>query len=103
MTRIKVEFDPLRITLPGSGPFFGEIWIGLPPVHLNVMDLSMGFELLEGAHLGADVELWGLKMDIKEPGMTTGEMVGFIESIEPQLKRAWEICDEESRKPRRTL
>jgi hypothetical protein len=102
VTKIEVEFDPLRITLPGAGPFSGEIWFILPEVHLNVVDLALtGCDLLEGAHIGAEGKFWGLKTNLPEPGITADQVTRLIEEAEPLLKRVWEICDRESRKPRR--
>jgi len=55
---VLIDFDPLRIQLPGVGPFVGKVRVMLPEHHVKMWDLSMGIDLLEGAHIGGDARLW---------------------------------------------
>jgi hypothetical protein len=83
---VLVDFDPLRITLPGAGPFAGTVRILLPEVHFKLLDLSMGIDLLEGAHVGGDERLWCLSFDVPEPGLDAGQLCLFLAEAEPTLR-----------------
>ena len=92
---ILIDFDPLRITLPGPGPFVGKVRIVLPEVHVKLVDLSMG-GILPGAHVGSEGRLWSLDIpDVPEPGMTAGQVTEFVAAAEKELKRMWELIQEE--------
>lgn len=91
---VSVSFDPLRIELPGAGPFIGEIHIVLPEHHYTVMDLSLG-GIIPGAHFGADGRGWALKFAVGEPGMKAGDLLRFIEETEHLLKQAHGLIQEE--------
>ena len=93
---VLIDFDPLRITLPGAGPFAGTIRVILPEVHLRLVDLSMGFRELEGAHIGADGRCWSL--DIPEPGMTASNLTAFIEAAQDELKQMHRLIQAEKDK-----
>ncbi len=92
---ILVDFNPLRITLPGTGPFAGKIRIVLPEVHLKLWDLSMGTDLLGGAHIGSDARAWSVDFDAPEPGIKAGELAQFVADCEPQLREMHRIIQEE--------
>lgn len=91
-------FNPLQVTLPKVDVFVGEVEILLPDVHVKWVDLSMGIDLLKGAHIGSDGPALGLKVDIEEPGVSPKEMMGFILDAQDVLEKVWrkgqEILDE---------
>jgi len=93
---VLIDFDPLRIALPGAGPFVGTVKIVLPEVHAKLVDLSMGMHLLQGAHIGSDGRLWSLDIkDIQEPGMEAGDLLKFIASAEGELREMHRLIQEE--------
>ena len=92
---VLIDFDPLRITLPGAGPFAGTVHIILPEFHLKFHDLSMG-GILGGAHIGADGRCWSLDIpDIPEPGMTAGQLTAFVEAAQDELKKMHRLIQAE--------
>ena len=92
---ILVDFDPLKITLPGAGPFIGTIKILLPEHHIKLRDLSMGIDLLQGAHIGDDARCWAVTFDVPEPGIEAGDLCKFIQETEAQLKDLWALVQAE--------
>ena len=93
---VLIDFDPLRITLPGAGPFAGTIHIILPEVHIKLVDLSADLRELEGAHIGADGRCWSLDIpDIPEPGMTAAQLTAFIEAAQDELKKMYRLIQTE--------
>ncbi len=91
---ILVSFDPLKIELPGAGPFVGEIRIVLPEVHFKLHDLSMGGIIPDGPYIGGDARLWGFTFAMDEPGMEAGALLTFIASVEEQLKEMHRLIQE---------
>lgn len=93
---ILIHFEPeYRIELPPTKTFVGKVKLMLPEVHVKFLDLSLGIDLLQGAHLGSDGRVFSLDMTIPEPGMTAGEMVEFLGGIEPQLRQMHTIVQHE--------
>jgi len=91
--RIK-SFDPILIELPNVQTLTGEVRIVLPPIHLQIYDLSLG-GALPGAHLGSDAEIAGLTMTLQEPGMKASDMLAFIMAAQDDLKKMWDIWQAE--------
>lgn len=92
---VLVDFDPLRITLPGAGPFVGRVRISLPEHHVKLLDLSMGIDLLAGAHVGGDGRVYGFEFTVPEPGITAGQLTEFIAVSQEQLKLLHRVIQEE--------
>jgi hypothetical protein len=93
---VLVDFDPLKITLPGAGPFVGTIEIMLPEHHFKLVGLSMGMDLLDGAHIGGDARMWAVTIpNVPEPGMEASDLLQFIEQSEPQLRELWALVQKE--------
>jgi hypothetical protein len=85
-TKILIHFNPYRVEMPAIDRFVGEVNIMLPEQHFKLLDLSMGIDLLNGAHIGGDGRVWALKMDIPEPGMEAGKMLEFLVKAELQIR-----------------
>lgn len=82
-----LQFDPLRLELPTvkEGKRFS---IVLPPVHVKVLDLSMG-GLIEGnPHIGADAELFECYANFDEP-VPVATMVEHIAGAADLYKKMW--------------
>jgi hypothetical protein len=84
------SFHPLNVTLPPQEQLVGKVHIVLPDIHVQVYDLSMGIDLLKGAHLGSDAPMLGLDIDLPEP-VATGEFMKFIIASRDMLEEAWKL------------
>jgi hypothetical protein len=91
--RIK-SFDPVVIELPKVQTFIGETRIILPPLHLQLYDLSLD-GALPGAHIGSDAELAGVTITLSKPGIDAAEMLTFIMAAQDQFKAMWKIVQRE--------
>jgi hypothetical protein len=91
------QFNPLEVTIPKvEGSFVGKVKIVLPDVHMQLYDLSMGIDLLKGAHIGADGPAFSVDMDVPEPGVTRAQMMEMIlaaEEAQGELDKAGAILD----------
>ena len=92
---VLLSFDPLRIELPGPGPFAGTVRIVLPEHHVRLIDLSMG-GILPGAHVGGEgrIASWNI-LDIPEPGMEAADLLNFIAEAEGQFKEMHRLIQEQ--------
>lgn len=88
------QFNPLQVTLPKVERFVGTVRILLPDLHVQLMDLSMGIDLLKGAHIGSDGPLFSLDMTIPEPGITPGQMMELVYEAQDILEEMWRRCQE---------
>ncbi len=91
--RVK-SFDPLVVELP-TGPIVGRVTVVLPPVHLQLYDLSMGLDLLAGAHIGGDMPIAGLSFDVGAEGIAPEKVVGFIHKAQAELRTIWQAYQDE--------
>jgi len=66
----------------------------LPEHHVKMWDLSMGIDLLEGAHIGGDARLWSVDFETSEPGITAGDLTQLIADTEEQLKELHRLVQE---------
>ena len=87
-------FDPLSFILPIGKQLVGPVRVVLPPIHVQVYDLSMGFDLLKGAHLGSDVPIFGINIDFVGP-VDMGKFVQFLVESQDTLKGMWEVAQAE--------
>lgn len=83
-------FHPLNVTLPPGEEVVGKIRIVLPPIHVKVYDLSMGIDLLHGAHLGSDVPILGLDLEATEP-VPVEALMAFIVKSKDDLEQIWKL------------
>lgn len=90
-------FDPLTIQFP-PGHISGRVVILLPPLHLQLYDLSMGMDLLAGAHIGADVQLVALSFDVGENGVGSEKIFEFIRRSREDLRVIWQAYQDELNK-----
>ena len=92
MTEIQIKsFHPLNVTLPATKEVSGKVRILLPDIHVQVWDLSMGIPELNGAHLGSDVPLYGVNIELEEP-METAKLMAFIIEAQDTLEQAWRLA-----------
>ena len=76
-TLIIEGFEPLRLALPTEVDLVGEVWVQLPPVHVNLIDLSLGGLIPDQPHVGADLPLTRIAITLSEP-TTVGHIVDAI-------------------------
>ncbi|MFH1574651.1 MAG: hypothetical protein ABIG68_11750 [Acidobacteriota bacterium] len=95
MTEILIDFDPYRVTMPPVERFVGKVQIMLPEHHFRLYDLSMGMDLLKGAHIGGDARCWALKLNLPEPGMTASDMMAFLQKSEKQIVALHKLVQDE--------
>lgn len=81
-------FHPLNVALPEGEQVEGKIRILLPPVHVQLYDLSMGIDLLKGAHIGGDAPMFGMTITLPEP-VDTGDLVKFLIASQGTLELLW--------------
>lgn len=72
-----LSFDPLRLELPTAAELAGEVQVQLPPVHVNLIDLSLGGLLPDRPHIGADLPMTKVSIKLSEPA-TVGNLVDLI-------------------------
>jgi len=93
MTKTEIvinSFDPFSVTLPKEKQLVGKVSVVLPPIHVQVYDLSMGFDLLKGAHLGADVPMLKVDFTLPKP-VETGKFAQFLVESQEQFAEMWRI------------
>lgn len=86
------SFDPLRFSIPKAELFVGKVSIVLPDLHVQIYDLSMGIELLKGAHIGGDASVFSLDITIPEPGVSPGKMMEFVYAAQSTLEKMWKLA-----------
>jgi len=84
------SFHPLNVTLPPGKELVGKVRIVLPDIHLQIYDLSMGIDLLKGAHLGADIPAMGLNVELTEP-IDMGKFMSFVIASQETLEEMWKL------------
>lgn len=89
-----LSFDPLTIAMPRQDVFVGNVTLRMPAIHLKIYDLSMG-DLLPGAHIGSDTELFVWHMELGEPGITAEKMMAFIYAAQDEFRKAWQLMQDE--------
>ena len=89
------SFNPLSLSIPKAEVFVGDVEIMLPDLHVQIYDLSMGIDLLKGAHIGADGQVFSLKLTIPEPGVTPAKMMEFVYAAQDTLEKMWKIAQKE--------
>ena len=96
MSKICISaFNPLCISIQKAELFVGKVSIVLPDLHVQIYDLSMGINLLKGAHIGADGPVFSLDLTIPEPGVSPGKMLEMIYAIQDELEKIWKTAQEE--------
>ena len=70
-------FDPLRLTLPADTELTNELRVRLPPVHIKLLDLSMGGLIPDGPHIGMDAPMTDITITLAEPA-TVGNIFDAI-------------------------
>jgi len=90
------KFNPLTIAWPNA-PLAGKIRLVLPPIHIQVYDLSMGIDLLKGAHLGGDAPILGIDIELSE-SINKGDLMNFIEATKDKLEELWSLGQKEFNK-----
>jgi len=70
-------FDPLRLTFPAGTGLTSEARVRLPPVHVKLLDLSMGGLIPDGPHIGMDAPMTELIITLAEPA-TVGNIFDAI-------------------------
>ena len=70
-------FEPLRLALPADVDLVGEVRVQLPPVHVKLIDLSLGGLLDDAPHIGLDAPMTCIKIELSEP-TTVGHIVDAI-------------------------
>jgi len=93
-TRVYIKgFHPLNVVLPDGDALQGKVNLVFPDVHVQLYDLSMGIDLLRGAHIGSDAPLFALAMDFPEP-IKMGEFMQFLVGTQNTLEKMWKLCQE---------
>lgn len=82
------SFDPLRMELPGTAEVDGEIHVQLPPVHVKLVDLSLGGLLDDAPHIGMDAPMTRIKIELSEPS-TVGEIVNMLIHSKDAWQALW--------------
>ena len=88
-------FNPLRFSIPQAEVFVGKVEIILPDLHVQIYDLSMGIDLLKGAHIGGDGQVFSVDMTIPEPGVSPGKMMEFVYAAQDTLEKMWKMAQKE--------
>jgi hypothetical protein len=70
-------FDPLRLQLPAEMQLTDQVRVRLPPVHIRLLDLSMGGLIPDGPHIGMDAPMTELTITLAEPA-TVGNIFDAI-------------------------
>lgn len=95
ITEITINsFDPFTVSLPEGKQLVGKVRIVLPPIHVQVYDLSMGLDLLKGAHLGSDASIFGWNIDLPEP-VDTGKFMQFLVESQDTFRESWKVAQAE--------
>jgi hypothetical protein len=76
-TLIIEGFEPLRLTLPADVDLVGEVQVQLPPVHVKLVDLSLGGLVPDAPHIGLDAPMTDITIILPEP-TTVGEIVNTL-------------------------
>lgn len=95
MTTITINsFEPLNVTMPQSA-ITGDVVILLPPIHIKVKDMSFG-GVLPGAHIGADDNLARFSFTLTDGHeMTRAQIMELIDNCLEQLKKVWQLAQNE--------
>ncbi len=70
-------FDPLRLELPAVTGLSTEVRVRLPPVHVKLVDLSLGGLVPDAPHIGLDAPMTDITILLPEP-TTVGEIVNTL-------------------------
>ncbi len=89
------SFHPLQFSIPEVDMFVGKVSIVLPELHVQIYDLSMGIDLLKGAHLGGDAQVFSLDLTIPEPGITPAKMMEMIYAAQGTFEKMWKTAQKE--------
>ena len=84
-----LKFDPLTLELPAVPMIEDEVVIQLPPVHLTILDLSMGGIIDGHPHIGANVPLINVTIKLTVP-LRLGEVVDMIVGKLDLWREAWQ-------------
>lgn len=84
-----LSFDPLRLELPSTQKVVGEVAIRLPPVHLRLLDLSMGGIIDGSPHVGADTPLWDITFNVAKP-IPLSKLVDLVTTKADHFKAVWQ-------------
>ena len=82
------SFDPLRLQLPAAVDLAGHVMVQLPPVHVKLVDLSLGGLIEDKPHLGADLPMTCIRIDLPKPS-TVGEIVNMLISTVDAWHSMW--------------
>jgi hypothetical protein len=87
------SFDPLRLTLPADRRLAGHVRVRLPPVHIKLVDLSMGGIIPDGPHIGLDAPMTDLIITLAEPA-TVGNIFDAIAGNIDVWRDLWRASQE---------
>ena len=70
-------FDPLRLQMPAEMRLTDQVRVRLPPVHVKLVDLSLGGLVPDAPHIGLDAPVTDITIILPEP-TTVGEIVNTL-------------------------
>lgn len=82
------SFHPLSITLPEGDTLQGKVRVVLPPLHVQVVDLSMGGIIPGSPHLGSDAPLVGYNVEFEE-AVDLGPFMQFVIKSADLFEQIW--------------
>lgn len=71
------SFDPLRLQLPAGMRLTDQVRVRLPPVHVKLLDLSLGGLIPDSSYIGLDAPMTELIITLAEPA-TVGNIFDAI-------------------------
>lgn len=84
-----LKFDPLTLELPNVPMIEDEVVIQLPPVHLTILDLSMGGAIDGHPHIGTDAPLINVTIKLTAP-LALGTVIDMIVGGLDLWRDAWQ-------------
>jgi hypothetical protein len=89
VTEVHIKsFHPLDIELPDCDILQGKVRLVLPDVRVQLIDLSMGMPILEGAGIVGDGPLFCVDMELAEP-MDVGAFLMDVIKNKDELEQWW--------------
>lgn len=92
-TLIIEGFEPLRLTLPANVNLVGEVRVQMPPVHVQLVDLSMGGLVPDNPHIGLDAPMTSILITLSEP-TTVGRIVDAIIENVSSWQALWQASQQ---------
>ncbi len=81
-------FEPLRLTLPADADLAGRVQVQLPPVHVTLVDLSLGGLIPDRPHIGMDAPMTCFEITLSKPS-TVGDIVNMLLSTMDTWQALW--------------